>query len=94
MQTIKIQGKNNKHKVILYALSTCGWCRKCKELLRANNIEFEYVDVDLCSDEDYEEIRHDIVSRGGRFSFPTVVIDDIILITGFNEDKIRESLEM
>jgi glutaredoxin-like protein NrdH len=94
MQTTKVEGKNNKHKVMLYALSTCGWCRKCKELLRANNIEFEYVDVDLCSDEDYEKIRQEITSRGGRFSFPTVIIDDTIVITGFKEDKIRESLEM
>jgi glutaredoxin-like protein NrdH len=94
MQTTKVEGKNSKHKVMLYALSTCGWCRKCKALLRDNDIEFEYVDVDLCNDEDYEKIRQDITSRGGRFSFPTVIIDDAILITGFNEAKIRESLEM
>jgi glutaredoxin-like protein NrdH len=94
MQTTKVEGKNNKHKVMLYALSTCRWCRKCKKLLRANDIEFEYVDVDLCSDEDYEKIRQDITSRGGRFSFPTIIIDDRILIIGFKEDKIRESLEM
>lgn len=92
MQTTKVEGKNKKHKVLLYALSTCGWCKKSKELLRANNIEFEYIDVDLCSDEDYEKIRENILRRGGRFSFPTVIIDNAILITGFNEDRIRESL--
>lgn len=94
MQTTKVEGKNNKHKVLLYALSTCGWCKKGKQLLRTNEIEFEYVDVDLSSDEDYEKVRKDILRRGGRFSFPTVIIDDEILITGFKEDKIRESLEI
>lgn len=94
MQTLKVQGKNNKHKVLLYALSTCGWCKKGKELLRANNIEFEYIDVDLSSDEDYEKIREDILSRGGRFSFPTIIIDETTIITGFKEDRIRESLEI
>ena len=94
MQTKKIQGKNNKHRVLLYALSTCGWCRKEKQLLRDNNIEFEYVDVDLCTNEDHKKIREDILNRGGRFTFPTIIIDDRILITGFNENKIRESLEI
>jgi len=94
MQTTRVEGKNKKHKVLLYALSTCGWCKKGKELLRANEIEFEYVDVDSCSDEDYEKIRKDILSRGGRFSFPTVIIDDKMLITGFKEDQIRETLEI
>jgi glutaredoxin-like protein NrdH len=94
MQTVKVQGKNGKHRVLLYALSTCGWCKKGKQLLRENDIEFEYVDVDLCSDEDYEKIREDIQNRGGRFSFPTIIIDDTILITGFKENQIRETLEI
>ena len=94
MQTIKVQGKNNKHRVLLYALSTCGWCKKEKQLLRDNNIEFEYVDVDLCNDEDYEKINEDILNHGGRFSFPTIIIDDRILINSFKEDEIRESLEI
>jgi glutaredoxin-like protein NrdH len=94
MQTVKVQGKNSKHKVLLYALSTCPWCKKEKQLLRDNNIEFEYVDVDLCNDEDYDKIGDDLLNRGGRFSFPAIIIDDRILINGFKEDEIRESLEI
>ena len=94
MQTIKVQGQNNKHKVLLYAISTCPWCNKEKQLLRDSNIEFEYIDVDLCNDEDYEMINKDIANRGARFSFPTIIIDDRIVITGFEENRIRESLEI
>ena len=94
MQTIKVQGKNSKHKVLLYALSTCPWCKKEKQLLRDNNVEFEYVDVDLCNDEDYEKIGDDLLNRGGRFSFPAIIIDDRILINSFKEDEIREHLEI
>jgi glutaredoxin len=94
MQTITVQGKNNKHKVLLYTISTCPWCNKEKKLLRDNDIEFEYIDIDLCNDEDYEIISKEIDKRGARFSFPTIIIDDKILITGFKEDKIRESLEI
>ena len=94
MQTTKVRGKNNTHSVLLYALSTCPWCNKEKQLLRDNNIEFEYVDVDLCNDEDYEKIGDDLLNLGGRFSFPAILIDERILINGFKEDEIRESLEI
>lgn len=93
MDKEKVQGKNNAHKVLLYAISTCPWCKKEKQLLKDNNIEFEFVDVDLCDDEDYEEIRKDIIRRGGRFSFPAIIIDDKILINGFNEKEIMKALE-
>jgi len=94
MQTTKVPGKNNTHTVLLYAISTCPWCNKEKKLLRDNNIDFEYVDVDLCNDEDYEKIEDDLVSRGGRFSFPAIIIDGKILINGFKESEIRKSLEI
>lgn len=93
MDKVKVEGKDSKHRVLLYAISTCPWCKKEKQLLKDNNIEFEYVDVDLCNDEDYEEIRKDIINRGGRFSFPAIIIDDIILINGFKEKEILEALE-
>jgi len=94
MQTTRVPGRNNKHKVLMYAISTCGWCKRTKNFLRNNSIEYEYVDVDLCSREDREEIRKDILNRGGRLSYPTIIIDNKSLITGFQEDKIREVLEI
>jgi glutaredoxin-like protein NrdH len=94
MRTIRVSGEDNKHRILLYAISTCGWCKRAKKLLRDNKIEYEYVDIDLCSREDREKIRSDILSRGGRLSYPTIIVDDRILITGFQEDKIREALEI
>jgi len=94
MRTIRVSGEDSKHRILLYAISTCGWCKRAKKLLRDNKIEYEYVDIDLCSREDREKIRSDILSRGGRLSYPTIIVDDRILITGFQEDKIREALEI
>ena len=94
MHTTKVPGKSNKHTVFIYAISTCAWCKRAKKLLKDNNIEYEYVDIDLCSREDREEIREDILNRGGRLSYPTIVIDNRIFLTGFQEDKIREALEI
>ena len=92
MQTRKVQGKHNTHRVLLYAISTCGWCRKAKGFLADNSIAYEYVDVDLCSEKDREEVYRDIERRGGRPSFPVIIVDGQTPINGFHEDKIREAL--
>jgi len=92
MNVVKVEGKNNRHKVFVYALSTCAWCKLAKQFLKENGIAYEYVDVDLCSEEDKEKIRQDILARGGSLSYPAIIIDDKILINGFRKDKIKEAL--
>ena len=93
MQVEIVKGEN-KGKILLYALSTCGWCKRMKKFLADNDISYEYVDVDLCTQEEQKAIREELVSRGGRASYPSVIIDDKILITGYKEDKIRDALEI
>ena len=94
MKSVKVHGKNNKHKVFMYALSTCAWCKMTKQFFKDQGIEFEYVDVDLSDDGDKDKIKEEILSKGGSLSYPTVIIDDKVLITGFRKDKIKETLEI
>ena len=94
MDIVKVSGKNSKHKVLMYAISTCAWCKLTKKFLKDNSVEFEYVDVDLCEDDDKEKIRQDILDRGGSLSYPTIIIDNKMLITGFRKDKLTEALEI
>jgi glutaredoxin-like protein NrdH len=94
MQIIRVPGKNNNHKVLLYAISTCGWCKRAKQFLKDNNVEFEYVDIDLCNMADKQKIRQDIQSRGGTLAYPTLIIDEKILLTGAPQDKLKEVLEI
>jgi len=94
MQTTKISGKNNKHKVLVYAISTCGWCKRAKTFLNKNNVEYEYVDIDLINDEDKEKIRQDIQNRGGPLAYPTLIIDNKTLLTGAPQDKLKEVLQI
>jgi len=92
MKSVKVAGKNSKHKVFLYTLSSCAWCKLTKKFLTEKKIEYEYVDVDLCSDKDRDAIRKDIESRGGEPRYPIIIVDDKILIHGFRKDKISEAL--
>ncbi len=94
LEAVKISGTNKRHKVLLYALSTCAWCKLTKKYLNENKVEYEYIDVDLCSQRDRDAIRKDIVKRGGEPSYPTIIIDDKIVITGFRKDKLSEALDI
>jgi len=92
MQLAKVQGKQNQHKVILYALSTCVWCKMTKQFLKDSEVEFEYIDVDLCEEEEKQKIRQHIQSKGGSLSYPTTIVDDNVVITGFRKDLLKEAL--
>ncbi len=94
MQTIKVSGSNNKHQVLVYAISTCGWCKRAKKFLKDNDVQYEYVDIDLINNEDKEKIKQDITNRGGPLAYPTLIIDSKILLTGAPQDKLKEILEL
>jgi glutaredoxin len=92
MERKKVQGDRRDHQVLLYALSTCGWCKMTKAFLVDKGIQYEYVDVDKLDHSDKELVNQDIKNRGGRLAFPTVIIDEKIIITGFKKDQLTEAL--
>ena len=94
MDTVKVSGTNSKHHVLMYAISTCGWCKKAKKFLKENNVQFEYIDIDLCNEKDKQKIREDIQTRGGLLVYPTLIIDNKTLFNGAPQDKLRKVLEI
>lgn len=92
MQFSKVTGEKKHHKVVLYTLSTCVWCKMTKQYLKDNSIEYDYIDIDLCTEEDKQKIRQEIQSKGGSLSYPTTIVDDKIVVTGFRKDKLKEAL--
>jgi glutaredoxin len=86
-----VNGKN-RGKIMLYALSTCGWCAKTKELLRQIGVEFDYAYVDLLEGTEQDEAMNTVEKFNPSGSFPTLVIDNRMAIIGFREQQIREAL--
>jgi len=82
----------DKGKVVLYALSTCGWCKKTKELLKELDVEFSYIYVDLLEGDERSDIIEQVKKFNKQLSFPTLVIEDETTIVGFNEEGIKEAL--
>jgi glutaredoxin-like protein NrdH len=75
----------------LYALSTCAHCRNCKELLQKNRCAYDCIDVDKLDPAERKQVLEEIKSLNPRISFPTLVIDDKVVV-GFKEKEIQEIL--
>jgi|AGTN01.3.fsa_nt_gi Glutaredoxin and related proteins len=77
--------------VKIYALSTCGWCRKTKAFLNDNGVAYSYMDVDLLAGDDREDAITQVKLFNPRCSFPTVVINGgESVIVGFDEEKLKD----
>lgn len=92
IQMEHVKGKN-KGRVNLYALSTCQWCRKTKDLLNELGVDYYYIDADTVDEEELKKIKKEIKKYNPAFSFPTLVIDDRDSIIGFDRVKIVEKLK-
>jgi glutaredoxin-like protein NrdH len=79
-------------QVTLYALSTCGWCKKTKTFLESNDIEFVCHYVDTLSGDEKEQAREAVAKVNPRRSYPTLVVDEDKIVVGYDEDKLREVL--
>lgn len=76
--------------VMLYALSTCQWCNKTKQLLKDLGIDFDYVYVDLLEGREQADALDAMEKWNPKGSFPTLVIGNRQCIIGFQETRIRE----
>jgi len=79
--------------IMLYALSTCVWCKKTKALLDELKVKFSYANVDLLSKEEKAEAMEEVRKWNPACSFPSMVINNSTCIVGFDEEKIREALK-
>jgi glutaredoxin len=92
MSVVHVTGKKSGH-VMLYALSTCGWCQKTKKLLDELGVEYYFEYVDHLQGSERDEAIRKVTKWNPSCSFPTLVINNDKCIVGFKEDEIRQALE-
>ncbi|MBN2603667.1 MAG: glutaredoxin family protein [Candidatus Thermoplasmatota archaeon] len=92
MKIEKVKGKN-KGKIMLYALSTCVWCKKTKKFLDELGVEYSYVYVDNLEEDEKNKAIKEIEKWNPRCSFPTIVFNDEKCVVGYKEDEIKEALK-
>ncbi|MCX6669762.1 MAG: glutaredoxin family protein [Methanothrix sp.] len=79
-------------KITLYALSTCIWCKKTRELLSSLGVTFDYIYVDLLKGEERSRAVEEVRRFNSSVSFPTLVIGEESIV-GFREKEIKEALD-
>jgi len=82
-----------KASIRLYTLSTCSHCMRTKRFFNENDIEMEFVDVDLLSGVERERVMDEVRKLNPDCSFPTICINDTVIV-GFNEEKLRKALKL
>jgi glutaredoxin-like protein NrdH len=92
MNATHVDGKD-AGKVMLYTLSTCVWCKRTKALLKDLGVAYDYIDVDLLSGDEEEEVVKEIKKHNPDCNFPTMVINGKKCIVGYKEDEIREAFK-
>ena len=92
MTLVHVPGRKSR-AVMLYGLSTCGWCQKTKKLLDDLGVEYDYLFVDQTHGQERQEAIQAVTAWNPAANFPTLVIDNEKGIIGFKEDEIREALK-
>lgn len=91
MAVVQIPGDDVGH-VKLYALSTCGWCKRTREFLEALGVAYDYEYVDHLESEEKDRAIREITTWNPSCSFPTMVINNERCIVGYKENEIRGAL--
>jgi glutaredoxin-like protein NrdH len=87
-----IEGRDT-NKINLYALSTCIWCKKTKDLLSSLGVGYDYVFVDLLTGQEREEAIAQVKRYNPSCSFPTLVIGEKCIV-GYREKEIKAVLQV
>jgi glutaredoxin len=77
---------------MLFALSTCVWCKKTKRLLDGLDISYEFIYVNELSGKDKAEVTKEMKKFNPHLTFPTIVVDGDKVIMGFKEGQIMRAL--
>lgn len=78
--------------IMMFALSTCIWCRKTKTFLNSLGVDYNYTDVDLLEGDEKDKAIETITKWNPACSFPTIIINNKECIVGYDEEKIRKAL--
>lgn len=77
--------------ILLYALTTCPYCRMTKRFLDDHGVTYDFIEVDLLEGDERKKVIDEVKRLTGGTSFPVLVADDQVVV-GFNKSRIAELL--
>ena len=90
----EVDGQNgDKDKILIFTLSTCMWCKKCKRFLGEKNMKYRYIDVDKIDPKDKAIILDYLRSNyQERISYPFLTCESGHVV-GYDPNKYMELLK-
>jgi len=89
----KVEGSDERHDIEIYALSTCGFCKRALAFLKERDIAHRFVHVDMVPLELKNKAKAELLERFKvHVSFPFAVIDGKDFLVGFIEADWRKTL--
>lgn len=93
LEFTEVAGSNSTHTVKVYALSTCGFCKRGIEYLKKNFVAFSYIYIDSLPLEEKRAVKDELSEASGkRVAFPFLCVDDEDYYVGFVEDDWKKAL--
>ncbi len=88
---IHVHGNKKSHNVKLYALSTCGFCKRALAFLRENSIDFLYTFVDKLEKKVVGDLREELMKKSDsqHVAYPFLISDDEKFLVGFDEEEYK-----
>lgn len=74
--------------VKVYSTTTCPWCVKTKEFLKANNVK--YTEADVGTD---EKARNAMFEKSGQFGVPVTDVNGTIIV-GYDKEALKKALDL
>jgi glutaredoxin len=93
LEYTEVEGKDSRHEIEIYALSTCGFCKRAMAFLKDQSIAYRYVHVDQTSMDLKNKAKAELNAKfNEHVSFPYAVIDGEQTLIGFIEADWRKTL--
>ncbi|MEI6388715.1 MAG: glutaredoxin family protein [Spirochaetota bacterium] len=93
LEYTRVEGKKKIPAITVYALSTCGFCKRSIAFLEREGFSFRYIHLDHVPLAKKTEVKAELKAKFGKdVAFPFAVIDDKEVLVGFIEPDWKLSL--
>ena len=84
----KANKSKSKVNVKVYTTTTCPWCVKTKEFLKANNVKYKEVNVAID-----EKSRNEMFEKSGQLAVPVTDVSGTIIV-GYDKEALKKALKL
>ena len=78
------EGQKTEKDLTLFALTTCSFCKRAKEFLDSNGFKYRYVNMDKVDPDAKKKFKLEFTETyNKRLTYPTLLIDEKEMLTGF-----------